>query len=158
MKPSKNVICHVTLLDGTEYQFDVEKNALGKVVLDRVSDYLELLEKDYFGIGYVDEDDQEAWLDYEKKINKQISKGQWNFTFKVKFYPPEPSTLREDITRWQLTLQIRKDIAIGKLPCSFVTHALLGSYIVQAELGDYDPEDHGGNYLEEFIFAPGGLG
>ena len=45
MKPSKNVLCHVTLLDGTEYQFDVEKNAYGKAVLDRVVDYLELLER-----------------------------------------------------------------------------------------------------------------
>ena len=54
---------------------------------------------DYFGISYVEEDDQAAWLDYEKKINKQISKGQWNFTFRVKFYPPEPSTMKEDVTR-----------------------------------------------------------
>lgn len=37
-----------------------------------------------------------------------------------------------------------------------MTHALLGSYIVQAELGDYDPATHGHdfNYLKEFKFAP----
>ena len=55
--------------------------------------------KDYFGISFIEEDDQPAWLDYEKKINKQIPKGQWNFTFRVKFYPPEPATLKEDVTR-----------------------------------------------------------
>jgi band 4.1-like protein 1/2/3 len=44
-----------------------------------------------------------------------------------------------------------------RLPCSFVTHALLGSYLVQAELGDYDPVDHGATgteYLRELRLAP----
>lgn len=42
----------------------------------------------------------------------------------------------------------------GRLPCSFVTHALLGSYTVQAELGDYDHEDHGSDYVSDIRFAP----
>lgn len=42
----------------------------------------------------------------------------------------------------------------GRLPCSFVTHALLGSYSVQAELGDYDQDDHGADYVSDFRFAP----
>lgn len=42
----------------------------------------------------------------------------------------------------------------GRLPCSFVTHALLGSYTVQAELGDYDQDDHGSDYVSDFRFAP----
>ena len=42
----------------------------------------------------------------------------------------------------------------GRLPCSFVTHALLGSYAVQAELGDYDHDDHGTDYVNDFRFAP----
>lgn len=41
------------------------------------------------------------------------------------------------------------------MPCSFVTHALLGSYLVQSELGDYDPNEHKDrSYLREFKFAP----
>lgn len=52
-------------------------------------------------------------------------------------------------------LQVRQDILTGKLPCSFVTHALLGSYMVQAEVGDYDAKEHvGTSYLSEFTFAP----
>ncbi len=52
--------------------------------------------------------------------------------------------------------QIQNDIKSGKLPCSFVTHALLGAYLVQSELGDYDPVEHGVSvdYLREFDFAP----
>lgn len=56
--------------------------------------------------------------------------------------------------RYYLCLQLRDDILSGRLPCSFVTHALLGSYTVQAELGDYDPEEHGPDYVSEFHFAP----
>ena len=86
------------------------------------------------------------------------------FNFEVKFYPPEPNILQEEITRYLLTLQLRHDIMDGKLPCTFVTHALLGSYTVQAELGDYDElainntnriNGIGGfDYLEGFCFAP----
>ena len=56
--------------------------------------------------------------------------------------------------RYFLCLQLRQDIASGRLPCSFVTHALLGSYTLQAELGDYDPEEHASHDLSDFQFAP----
>ena len=35
-----------------------------------------------------------------------------------------------------------------------MTHALLGSYMVQSELGDYDPAEHGDTYLAGFKMAP----
>ena len=78
----------------------------------------------------------------------------WKFNFEVKFYPPDPAQLQEDITRYQLCLQIRNDILNNRLPCTLVTHALLGSYLVQSELGDYDSDTMGYNYLSEFRFAP----
>ncbi|KAB1258304.1 Band 4.1-like protein 3 [Camelus dromedarius] len=80
--------------------------------------------------------------------------GAWHFSFSVKFYPPDPAQLSEDITRYYLCLQLRDDIVSGRLPCSFVTLALLGSYTVQSELGDYDPEECGSDYISEFHFAP----
>lgn len=57
-------------------------------------------------------------------------------------------------SRYYLCLQLRDDVLSGRLPCSFVTHALLGSYTVQAELGDYDHDDHGADYVSDFRFAP----
>ncbi|XP_010114670.1 PREDICTED: band 4.1-like protein 3, partial [Chlamydotis macqueenii] len=80
--------------------------------------------------------------------------GAWQFAFNVKFYPPDPAQLSEDITRYYLCLQLRDDIVSGRLPCSFVTLALLGSYTVQSELGDYDPDEYGSDYISEFRFAP----
>lgn len=75
--------------------------------------------------------------------------------FAVKFYSPEPAQLQEDITRYHLCLQVRNDILEGRLPCSFVTYALLGSYLVQSEMGDYDPNTmHDRSYLRDFKLAP----
>uniref|UniRef100_A0A8C6E9R3 Protein 4.1 n=1 Tax=Moschus moschiferus TaxID=68415 RepID=A0A8C6E9R3_MOSMO len=98
--------------------------------------------------------DLENWLDPAKEIKRQLRNLPWLFSFNVKFYPPDPSQLTEDITRYFLCLQLRQDIASGRLPCSFVTHALLGSYTLQAELGDYDPEEHASHDLSDFQFAP----
>ncbi|XP_066480787.1 band 4.1-like protein 1 [Tiliqua scincoides] len=153
-KKLKSAICRVTLLDASEYECEVEKHARGQVLFDMVCEHLNLLEKDYFGLTFCDSDSQKNWLDPSKEIKKQIRSGPWNFAFTVKFYPPDPAQLTEDITRYYLCLQLRSDIISGRLPCSFVTHALLGSYAVQAELGDYDAEEHAGNYVSELRFAP----
>nr|XP_035158624.1 band 4.1-like protein 1 isoform X30 [Callithrix jacchus] len=153
-KKYKSAVCRVTLLDASEYECEVEKHGRGQVLFDLVCEHLNLLEKDYFGLTFCDADSQKNWLDPSKEIKKQIRSSPWNFAFTVKFYPPDPAQLTEDITRYYLCLQLRADIITGRLPCSFVTHALLGSYAVQAELGDYDAEEHVGNYVSELRFAP----
>ncbi|XP_023606048.1 band 4.1-like protein 2 isoform X4 [Myotis lucifugus] len=153
-KKTKSVQCKVTLLDGTEYSCDLEKRAKGQVLFDKVCEHLNLLEKDYFGLSFQESPEQKNWLDPAKQIKRQLRNLPWLFTFNVKFYPPDPSQLTEDITRYFLCLQLRQDIASGRLPCSFVTHALLGSYTLQAELGDYDPEEHASHDLSDFQFAP----
>ncbi|XP_038244913.1 band 4.1-like protein 3 isoform X12 [Dermochelys coriacea] len=154
VKKPKNMQCKVTLLDGSEYGCEVEKRSRGQILFDKVCEHLNLLEKDYFGLTYRDMENQKNWLDPAKEIKKQIRSGAWQFSFNVKFYPPDPSQLSEDITRYYLCLQLRDDIVSGRLPCSFVTLALLGSYTVQSELGDYDPDEYGSDYVSEFRFAP----
>ncbi|XP_023390215.1 band 4.1-like protein 1 [Pteropus vampyrus] len=135
-KKYKSAICRVTLLDASEYECEVEVGSNHHHVSHPYGCFTLLLSCDPF-IG--------ALLH---------SCSPWNFAFTVKFYPPDPAQLTEDITRYYLCLQLRADIITGRLPCSFVTHALLGSYAVQAELGDYDAEEHVGNYVSELRFAP----
>ncbi|XP_035025326.1 band 4.1-like protein 3b isoform X18 [Hippoglossus stenolepis] len=154
VKKVKIMQCKVSLLDGTDFTLDLEKRAKGQVLLDKVCDHLNLLEKDYFGITHKDVENQKNWLDPCKELKKQIRTGPWNFAFNVKFYPPDPAQLTEDITRYYLCLQLRDDVVSGRLPCSFATHTVLGSYAVQSELGDYDPEELGSDYISELRFAP----
>lgn len=152
----KLVLARVNMLDGTVTDLSIEKGAKGQELLDRVCEQVDLVEKDYYGLVYLDQDSNRNWLAADKKISKQLKSHPWEFNFEVKFYPPDPSQLQEDITRYQLCLQVRNDILSGKLPCSFVTHALLGSYLVQSELGDYDPTEHGAGseYVRELRLAP----
>ncbi|KAL3202091.1 hypothetical protein MRX96_042667 [Rhipicephalus microplus] len=154
LRARSTTACRVHLLDGSDYECQLDRKARGEQLFDRVCEYLNLLERDYFGLTYRDHENTRNWVNLEKSLSKQMKRRPWEMSFEVKFYPPDPSQLQEDITRYQLCLQIRDDILSGKLPCSFVTHALLGSYLVQAELGDFDPDDHGRNYLSEFRFAP----
>ncbi|XP_064491026.1 protein 4.1 isoform X17 [Pseudopipra pipra] len=146
--------CKVVLLDDTIFECAVDKHAKGQELLKKVCDHLNLLEEDYFGLAIWDTPTSRTWLDPAKEIKKQVHGGPWDFTFNVKFYPPDPAQLTEDITRYYLCLQLRQDILTGRLPCSFATLALLGSYTVQSELGDYDPELHGPDYITEFKLAP----
>ncbi|XP_032102530.1 protein 4.1 isoform X25 [Sapajus apella] len=154
IRKHRNMHCKVSLLDDTVYECVVEKHAKGQDLLKRVCEHLNLLEEDYFGLAIWDNTTSKTWLDSAKEIKKQVRGIPWNFTFNVKFYPPDPAQLTEDITRYYLCLQLRQDIVAGRLPCSFATLALLGSYTIQSELGDYDPELHGMDYVSDFKLAP----
>ncbi|XP_074593956.1 uncharacterized protein LOC141849499 isoform X4 [Brevipalpus obovatus] len=149
-------VCKVILLDGAEFECKVNRRTKGVEIFDQIADHLNLLEKDYFGLSFRDQEDVRTWLILDRKVSKQIRNAAWVFHFEVKFYPPDPSLLQEDITRYLLCLQVRNDILSCRLPCSMVTYSLLGSYLVQSELGDYDEDQHGTgiDYLKEFRFAP----
>ncbi|RUS84514.1 hypothetical protein EGW08_007753 [Elysia chlorotica] len=153
------MVCKVLLLNGEEYEIAIDKRSIGQLLYERVCDYLDLLERDYFGLQYKEDLDPENikyWLDLDKKVTKQKKRGKMYFEFALKFYPPDPTQLAESITRYLVCLQIRRDIISGKLPCSQATHVMLGSFAVQADIGDYDPIDHGTGigYIQDMPFAP----
>ncbi|KAJ8334911.1 hypothetical protein SKAU_G00405500 [Synaphobranchus kaupii] len=152
---SRVMYCKVSLLDDTLYECELEKHAKGQDLFVKVCDHLNLLERDYYGLAIWDTPSKKVWLDLTKEIRRQVQGSSCDFTFSVKFYPPDPAHLTEDLTRYFLVLQLRKDIVIGRLPCSFVTLALLGSYALQSELGEYDPDIHGNEYGKELRLAPG---
>uniref|UniRef100_A0A667XZL8 Protein 4.1 n=1 Tax=Myripristis murdjan TaxID=586833 RepID=A0A667XZL8_9TELE len=131
------------------------KHANGQELFIKVCDHLNLLERDYYGLVIWETPTVKTWMDLAKEIRRQVQGTNYNFTFNVKFYPPDPAQLSEDITRYYLCLQLRKDILQGRLPCSFVTLALLGSYALQSELGEYDPEVHASDYAKDMKLAQG---
>jgi len=150
------MIVEVNLLDGSPLQIEISSKSSGEDLVEAIAKSINILEKDYFGVTHYDKKDQtRIWVQNDRKLNKQM-KEPMKCWFQVRFYPPDPAQLSEDITRYQLCLQIQQDVKSGKLPCSFVTHALLGAYLVQSELGDYDPVDHGlsTDYIRDFDFAP----
>nr|XP_020462053.1 protein 4.1 isoform X2 [Monopterus albus] len=151
----KTMQIKVTLLDDALYECELDKHAKGQELFIKVCDHLNLLEKDYYGLAIWETPTMKTWMDLTKEIRRQVQGANYNFTFNVKFYPPDPAQLSEDITRYYLCLQLRKDILQGRLPCSFVTLALLGSYALQSELGEYDPEVHGTEYAKDMKMVQG---
>ncbi|KAM6974925.1 protein 4.1 isoform 6-T6 [Tautogolabrus adspersus] len=151
----KTMQIKVTLLDDAQFECELDKHAKGQELFMKVCDHLNLLEKDYYGLAIWETPIMKTWMDLTKEIRRQVQGANYNFTFNVKFYPPDPAQLSEDITRYYLCLQLRKDILQGRLPCSFVTLALLGSYALQSELGEHDPEVHGSEYAKELKMAQG---
>ncbi|XP_030013889.1 uncharacterized protein LOC115435549 isoform X3 [Sphaeramia orbicularis] len=147
--------CKVTLLDDAQFECELDKHAKGQELITKVCDHLNLLEKDYFGLAHWESPNNKTWIEPTKELRKQVPGAVYELTFNVKFYPPDPAQLTEDLTRYFLCLQLRKDIMRGVLPCSFVTLSLLGSYTAQSEIGEYDPELHGADYVKDLNLAPG---
>jgi len=159
VKGSKgSVTCSVVLLDGETLEVPIDKNDIGRALFDRVCEHLDLVEKDFFGFTYTDDrgpSNIKYWLNLDKKISKVKKQGgAWVFEFALKFYPPDPAQLRESLTRWLVVLQIRRDLLSGRIPCTLTTYALLGSYNVQADVGEYDADRGTLDYIKNMTFAP----
>ncbi|KAM7017723.1 FERM domain-containing protein 3 isoform 1-T1 [Tautogolabrus adspersus] len=152
----QEVLCTIRLLDDSEISCSIQRDTKGQFLLDHVCNHYNLLEKDYFGIRYVDPEKQRHWLEPNKPVVRQMKSAQqpYMMCFRVKFYPHEPMKIKEELTRYLLYLQLKRDIYHGRLLCPFAEAAYLGACIIQAELGDYDPEEHPSDYIRDFKLFP----
>eukprot|EP00118_Oscarella_pearsei_P024800 m.306824 g.306824 ORF g.306824 m.306824 type:complete len:630 (+) comp41610_c0_seq1:118-2007(+) len=151
---AKQIHCSTEMLDGEVFECDLDRDTKSPVLVDMVFDQLNVLEKDYFGVYFIDAEGDRNWLDPRKMLRKQVRDKNYSFFFAVKFYATDPNTLHEDITRYQVCLQVKKDVLTGALKVSQETASLLASYSIQAELGDYDPAVHNDDYLSGYEFIP----
>uniref|UniRef100_A0A667Z783 Erythrocyte membrane protein band 4.1 like 5 n=1 Tax=Myripristis murdjan TaxID=586833 RepID=A0A667Z783_9TELE len=134
---AKSIItCRVSLLDGTDVSVDLPKKAKGEELFDQIMYHLDIVEKDYFGLRFMDSAQVPHWLDVTKSIKKQVKIGPpYCLHMRVKFYSSEPNNLHEELTRYLFVLQLKQDI-------------------LSAELGDCDPAEHGLDLVSEFRFIP----
>ncbi|XP_034548914.1 FERM domain-containing protein 3 [Notolabrus celidotus] len=152
----QEILCTIRLLDDSEISCSIQRDTKGQFLLDHVCNHYNLLERDYFGIRYVDPEKQRHWLEPNKPVVRQMKSAQQPFTmcFRVKFYPTSRMKIKEELTRYLLYLQLKRDIYHGRLLCPFAEAAYLGACIIQAELGDYDPEEHPSDYIRDFKLFP----
>ncbi|XP_074845586.1 FERM, ARHGEF and pleckstrin domain-containing protein 1 isoform X4 [Carettochelys insculpta] len=137
--PGKLISIKIQMLDDTQEVFDVPQRAPGKVLLEAVCNHLNLVEGDYFGLEFPDHKKIMVWLDLLKPIMKQIRRPKHVvLKFVVKFFPPDHAQLQEELTRYLFALQVKQDLAQGRLTCNDTSAALLISHIVQSEIGDFD--------------------
>uniref|UniRef100_A0A6I8SC39 Tyrosine-protein phosphatase n=1 Tax=Xenopus tropicalis TaxID=8364 RepID=A0A6I8SC39_XENTR len=152
-RQSAEVVCNVLLLDNTIQAFHVNKHSHGQVLLDSVFKFLDLTERDYFGLQLADDScDNPRWLDPNKPIRKQLKRGSpHNLNFRVKFFVSDPSKLQEEYTRYQYFLQIKQDGVFGKI-LQYNDELFLPVSV--AELGDYNHSEHLPGYLAEYSYVP----
>lgn len=149
------VACRIVLLDDTDLAVSLPKKAIAADLYEQVFYSLDLVEKDYFGLQYTDANDVKHWLDPTKTVKKQVKIGPpFALRLRVKFYSSEPNALREELTRYQFFLQLKKDVLEGRLECPRSTAVELAALALQSELGDYDPELHSPATVSEFRFVP----
>ncbi|CAN2389111.1 cell attachment to substrate [Pristimantis euphronides] len=149
------ITCRVSLLDGSDVSVDLPKKAKGQELFEQIMYHLDLIEKDYFGLQFMDSAQVPHWLDNTKSIKKQVKIGPpYCLHLRVKFYSSEPNNLREELTRYLFVLQLKQDILSGKLECPFDTAVQLAAYVLQGELGDFDPTEHTPDLVSEFRFVP----
>uniref|UniRef100_A0A8C9TYT8 Band 4.1-like protein 5 n=1 Tax=Scleropages formosus TaxID=113540 RepID=A0A8C9TYT8_SCLFO len=149
------ITCRVSLLDGTDVSVDLPKKAKGAELFDQIMYHLDIVEKDYFGLRFMDSAQVPHWLDITKSIKKQVKIGPpYCLHMRVKFYSSEPNNLHEELTRYLFVLQLKQDILSGKLDCPFNTAVELAAFSLQAELGDFDPVEHAPDLVSEFRFVP----
>ncbi|EDW14589.1 uncharacterized protein DDB_G0283357 isoform X1 [Drosophila mojavensis] len=153
---NKNKIdCRVILLDNTDLSIELSKKALGSFLYEQVFYALDIIEKDYFGLQFMDANHVKHWLDPTKPIKKQVKIGPpYTFRLKVKFYSSEPNTLREELTRYLFFLQLKQDLLEGRLDCPDDKASELCALALQSELGDYDDQVHSAATVSEFRFVP----
>ncbi|XP_070072614.1 uncharacterized protein [Drosophila takahashii] len=155
-RPSRIMSVRINLLDETEFIHEIKDDLPGQALLDVVFARLNLIETSYFGIRYIDEENQTHWLDPASRISRQLKpkSDAYDLYFGVKFYAADPCKLLEEITRYQLFLQVKQDVLQGRLPVAFELAAELGAFVVQSELGDYDQRRHSKGYVSEFRLLP----
>uniref|UniRef100_A0A8B9T8R1 FERM domain containing 7 n=1 Tax=Anas platyrhynchos TaxID=8839 RepID=A0A8B9T8R1_ANAPL len=131
----------VQFLDDSQKIFVVDQKSCGRGLFNLTCSHLNLVEKEYFGLEFRSQAGNHVWLEPLKPITKQVKNPkEVLFKFMVKFFPVDPGHLREELTRYLFTLQIKKDLALGRLPCSDKSAALLVSHLLQSELGDFHEE------------------
>ncbi|KAM5146110.1 FERM domain-containing protein 7 [Mantella aurantiaca] len=144
----------VQFLDDSQKTFVVDQKAPGKELFNMSCSHLNLTEKEYFGLQFKNNTGYHVWLGLLKPITKQVKNTKETiFKFMVKFFPVDPGQLRSELTRYLFALQMKKDLASGKLPCNDNSGALMTSYILQAELGDYE-EEPARKHLEQNQYLP----
>ncbi|XP_067936715.1 band 4.1-like protein 4A [Watersipora subatra] len=153
------ISCQVALLDDTSYNIRVKKHSKGQVLLDEVCKYLNISETDYFGLRLLGQTKISHWLDLQKALMREIKRyglhtNPVKLYFGVKFYATDPCKLKEEITRYQFFLQLKRDVLNGRITLAFDHLVELCSLVIQSELGDYSPEAHTLGYVSELRLVP----
>ncbi|KIH59095.1 FERM protein [Ancylostoma duodenale] len=77
-------------------------------ILDYICELKNIREKDYLGLRYQDHNKHRYWVDLSRPVShiaKQFKSDSLALRLRFRYYPAEPSHLREDVSRRQSKLE-----------------------------------------------------
>ncbi|EZA50577.1 Tyrosine-protein phosphatase non-receptor type [Ooceraea biroi] len=154
---SKNqyVIC-VELLDATSIECTLSIDSVGQECLNNVTQRLGLGQPEFFGLRYVccHGTPSLRWIDMDRPLKRQLEKDAKNFTLylRIMYYITDVQYIQDEMTRYHYYLQLKSDILEDRIHCNSRQACLLASYSMQAEFGNYCPERHTIECLQQCTF------
>uniref|UniRef100_A0A6I8RUF1 FERM domain containing 4B n=1 Tax=Xenopus tropicalis TaxID=8364 RepID=A0A6I8RUF1_XENTR len=137
--------CKVHLLDDRELELLVQPKLLSRELLDLVASHFSLKEKEYFGISFLDDTGQYAWLQLDQRVldhDFPKKSGPVSLYFVVRFYI-ESITFLKDITTVELFfLNAKACVFKGLIEVDSETIFKLAALILQEARGDYSSDEN----------------
>uniref|UniRef100_A0A1I7XMV6 FERM domain-containing protein n=1 Tax=Heterorhabditis bacteriophora TaxID=37862 RepID=A0A1I7XMV6_HETBA len=151
----KDVKVTVQLLNDSDSSISNEfkRSQPAQMILDYICELKNIREKDYLGLRYQDHNKHRYWVDLSRPIShisKQFKSDSLALRLRFRYYPAEPSHLKESVTRYHLFMQLQRDLLHGRLYCPQTQSAELAALILQAQLGDYDELYHKDSYVSQY--------
>ncbi|CAH8552056.1 unnamed protein product [Schistosoma turkestanicum] len=72
----------------------------------------------------------------------------------IKFYPPDPTIIADEQTRYQVFIQVRNDLISGRMQVDENLFVTLCGLILQSDCGDYGADRLGSNYVKHLLKLP----
>jgi len=132
------LVCFISNPDSVVIEVQVDKNAIGQDILEKVCESIGTVEKDYFGLQYSTNKFGSIWLNLRNRITSQLSTWQSPLRLKLKVkYFVEPHYLLQEVTRKLFYTQLKQQLFNGKfsLTSDMLSKAL--ATIAQCEIGNY---------------------
>ncbi|XP_041446822.1 FERM domain-containing protein 4B isoform X1 [Xenopus laevis] len=137
--------CKIHLLDDRELELLVQPKLLSRELLDLVASHFSLKEKEYFGISFLDDTGQYAWLQLDQRVldhDFPKKSGPVQLYFVVRFYI-ESITFLKDITTVELFfLNAKACVFKGQIEVNSEIIFKLAALILQEARGDYSSDEN----------------
>ncbi|XP_069062691.1 FERM domain-containing protein 4B isoform X2 [Pleurodeles waltl] len=149
--------CQVQLLDDRKLELLVQPKLLSRELLDLVASYFNLKEKEYFGITFVDDTGQYAWLQLDHRVlDHDLPKkpGPVTLSFVVRFYIESISFLKDSTTVELFFLNTKSCVHKGQIEVESNTIFKLAALILQEANGDYTSDEKARNDLKSLPALP----
>lgn len=130
--------------------------SIGQECLNNVCQRLGLQQPEYFGLLFKSKRGIHQWVDLSKPLKKQLDKYsvESRLFLRLQYFVPNLHFLSDEVSRYHYFCAMKLLVIEGRLQCNRDEAVLLASFSLQAEFGDFNPERHTAQYLNNFALFP----